>query len=458
LTRQVPLRSPSMMPVTVLLSSGSNAHGQLANETLEDIHTFSRCSFSGFAPGSLPAGTRQILHTTSGANHTLALLECSDDSGELRTELWGCGDGTAGQLGPSYLKDLQSGAPTSIFRRIDLSLEGFQGYTCRLVSASWETTYVVLTCTGKGDVLISMGANYFGDLGIGRLERGKQPVRPFHVVNFGHLVVNGLPLETGNIIVNSLAAGQHHVVVHLKTTLSDGSARYLTVGWGTSRHGQLGIVTTDTGQAVPFLSLPKIIAVDDDENRVVSSALGNQHTILLYTSGRVSGFGSQRKGQLRGIKDFENVRSVDCTWNGTYVVMNDNATPWILATGNHSKGQLGRAISSMSDDSRALFPAPVEFPFTPASHRLLKIACGSEHVLSLFLVEPSSSRHAGDSKTEVWGWGWNEHGNLGIGTTDDVVLPTKLWPSSEESRNHGQRVVDIWAGCGTSWIAINTTR
>jgi len=57
---------------------------------------------------------------------------------------------------------------------------------------------------------------------------------------------------------------------------------------------------------------------------------------------------------------------------------------------------------------------------------------------------------AAEVETEVWGWGWNEHGNLGVGTTDDIKLPARIWPGA---RGGAGRVVGIWAGCGTSWIA-----
>ncbi|KAJ7082519.1 regulator of chromosome condensation 1/beta-lactamase-inhibitor protein II [Mycena crocata] len=390
----------------MLFSAGSNAHGQLANSSCEDSHLFSPCSFSGCLLGGLPDG-RKLRHLAFGANHTLALLETT---GEAKTELWGCGDGRSGQLGPSYSSD-----GGTIFRPLDLSLErnGLTGYHPRLICASWETTYVVLSCQDRPDVLISMGANDFGDLGIGAKRAGKLPAKDFHVVTFDHILVDSQAL-----FVESLASGQHHVVAILKT-----AGENLIVGWGTSRHGQLGNVDK------PFISSPAIISRDDT---IVSAALGHQHTVFLHASGSVSGLGSNKKRQLDGVEAAVHSRSIKCTWNGTYIT---NATGEILSAGNNANGQLGR-------DSLSANLACVEFPFTTSTHRLAKIACGSEHVLASFVVESTST-------TEVWGWGWNEHGNLGVGTTDDVRLPVKIW-SSESSQ--GQ--VKIWAGSGTSWIVV----
>ncbi|KAF7330149.1 Secretion-regulating guanine nucleotide exchange factor [Mycena sanguinolenta] len=266
----------------MLLSAGSNAHGQLANGSLDDSHFFAPCCFSGCASGTLPAG-RTLLHLAFGANHTLALLKFREND---TTELWGCGDGRAGQLSPSY--DLADDSDGTVFRPLDLPLErhGLEGYLPRLVAASWETTYVVLSQQDMPDVLVSMGGDDFGDLGIGAKRAGKLPAKDsIHIIGFDHLEFNGVAVNKGSLMVESLAAGQHHVVVRLKT-----NAGCLTVGWGTSRHGQLGDVEK------PFASAPALISADDS---IVSSALGHQHTVFRHANGTVSGLGSNKKAPTR---------------------------------------------------------------------------------------------------------------------------------------------------------------
>jgi protein ATS1 len=388
----------------MLCSAGSNGHGQLANGSLDDSHVFSQCSFSGSSQGTLPAG-RKLLHLACGANHTLALLERSVTVGTAITELWGCGDGRSGRLGPSF----DGVASASVFRPLDLPLErnGLSGYLPRLVCASWETTYVVFSSQDRPDVLIAMGANDFGDLGIGAK---REPAKAFHIVNFDHL-------SEGVVSVHSLASGQHHVVARLKTISGD-----MIVGWGTSRHGQLGNVDG------PFLSSPAVVSSDDT---ILHAALGHQHTVFLHSSGTVSGLGSNKKHQLEGIEVPTHAQSVSCTWNGTYITTDACD---LFSAGNNANGQLGRADGVF---------ARVDFPFTAATHRLNQVACGSEHVLASFLVGPTM---------EVWGWGWNEHGNLGIGTTEDVRVPVKIWPTESSQATIGH--VGIWAGSGTSWIVI----
>jgi protein ATS1 len=354
--------------------------------------------------------------------------------------LWGCGDGSLGQLGPRYTYSVRdAGASTSVLRLLEIPMETLGGYIYRLIASSWETSYVVLSCPDRNDVLLSMGADDFGNLGVGG---SKKPDRELvHVVNFDRI----LPPETVRFVVGSLSAGLHHVIVNLRATLADGSTRDLTTGWGISRHGQLG------KSLMPMHdSTPRVIDLGDNYDPIISLALGSQHSVLMHESGRTSGLGSNKKNQLRGIDEQNNVRALSCTWNGTYIIVKNGGELQILATGSHSKGQLGRIIPANPNSPEDTSLDEVQFPFTSSTHRLISMTCGSEHVLALFEVPfPTAAQ---DVETEVWGWGWNEHGNLGSGTTEDFVLPRKIWPNV--ALNTQMTAVGIWAGCGTSWIAI----
>ena len=433
--------------LSYLLSSGSNAHGQLSNGSLDDSHEFHPCLFYGCPPGELPPQTRRVRHIARGANHTLILLETYDQSGGVHRELWGCGDGESGQLGMAYQGDLRA-RNTSIFSPIGLPLEqeGLQHYQIKALAASWETTYIALSCADKEDAVISMGSDDFGDLGIGRSKKGKerQETPSFHVISFDDVKIDGMSVDTKSIVILSLAAGQHHVVVHLQATLNNGSSRRFTVGWGTSRHGQLGNEITQGGKMPPFVSIPQVVSSDDPGDPIISTSLGSQHTIFLHASGRVTALGSNRKGQLQGMESVKGGTKLGCTWNSTYVlVQSDDGNTRMDATRSHSNGQLGRAFHDSSE-----FPslAPVDFPFSLNSRRIIDMACGSEHVLALVSLDHES--------TEVWGWGWNEHGNLGTGLTENVDIPVRVWPREPNTEASCQKAVGIWAGSGTSWIYI----
>ncbi|KAF8079133.1 regulator of chromosome condensation 1/beta-lactamase-inhibitor protein II [Lyophyllum atratum] len=436
-----------------LLSSGSNAHGQLSNGSLEDSHVFLPCSFSGCPPGTMPPNTNRVLNISSGANHTIALLETRNSDGEYSTEIWGSGDGSVGQLGPAY-RQLMTGASSTIFQPLNIPLQqvGLSGYQIKLVAASWETTYLVLSCEGKGDVLISMGKNDFGDLGIGENEKGKGTTRSLNLVSFTHLTVRGAQLNHAKIAIQSIAAGQHHVVAQIQATWSDGATEVCMVGWGASRHGQLGNALGANGRPVPYLSTPNLIPSGDPDDRIVTAALGNQHTVLLRSSGKVLGLGSNRKGQLQEVENAPPATQVGCTWNGTYIVVNEGeGISCVLSTGSGAHGQLGRPLTFNPSTSDGLpLLAPVQLAIPSNSINITAMACGTEHVLALLSPFEGS---VPENSPEVWGWGWNEHGNLGTGTTEDVFVPVKVWPpASMQGTESPRTAIGIWAGSGTSWV------
>ena len=399
--------------MTLLYAAGSNGKGQLAIADLQDAHSFTPCTFHGCQRGTLPPGTLSIIAIRCGGNHSIALL-----SRHNRIQVWGSGDGTKGQLGPTYVNE-------PIFRPITLPLEnhGLSGYKISDGAASWETTFFVLTKDAHHDVLISMGGNDFGDLGVG--DPGTKAL-PFHIINFTHIVGH----LAHRLSITDIAAGPHHAVALLRV----GNKQYIA-GWGAARHGQLGPLNAPSGRALPSSPSPVAISlpIDVQLDPVCSVRAGNQHTLFLHASGRVSALGSDAKGQLRGLHAAEDVQAIACSWNGSYLLTRTG----LLSAGANAHGQLGREAASGSA------AGPVDVPDTDT---LRVVVCGSEHVLC---VLKSEGRQA-----EVWGWGWNEHGNLATGSLNDVKVPVRIWPPALAGEKAGEAVA-VWAGCGTSWIAVS---
>jgi len=298
--------------------------------------------------------------------------------------------------------------------------QGLFGHTVSQVAACWETSFFVLTKAGHHDILASMGGNDFGDLGVG----SKKDIKaPFHIVDLYHIVRP----TARHLSITGITAGPHHAIILLRAD----DKQYIA-GWGTARHGQLGPLLAPSGRALPFSPSPVAIdlPIDVQLDPVLSVRAGNQHSIFLHASGSISALGSDAKGQLQGLRAARDVRAIDCTWNGSYL----RTSLGLRSTGTNARGQLGRENA-----------APLAAVRLPEEAHVLDFSCGSEHVL--VIVESRG-------KTEVWGWGWNEHGNLGIGTLDDVNVPVRIWPPSDaEPGVMTGAAVGVWAGCGTSWIA-----
>jgi protein ATS1 len=408
----------------ILLASGSNARGQLGTNSVDDSHFFQQCSFEGHPPFHLPTQTTRIVDLATGANHTILLLQLSDDADRQQREIWGCGDGSKGQLGHRF------GSHSSIFKKLELPLRqaGLGDYSFKLIGATWETSFVVLSCVGKDDVVISMGSDEYGDLGVGGSPTSE---RVFNLIDVARLFDGGAAL-----VVDSFTSGQRHVILNLRLTYNGKSFEQVMVGWGMSRHGQLG---SSTQKCPPFYSTPQIIAVSRQLGPITATSLGLQHSVFLHDSGHLTALGSDRKGQSQIVSNTKGAMDVKCTWNGTYCIVQDGSGWSILSSGSNTHGQLGHVGSAER----------VEFPDTVSTaDTSVQIACGSEHVLAL--IRPVDEHPVAAIPTsQVWGWGWNEHGNLGVGNTGDAKFPVRIWPLGLDNPVD---VSGIWAGCGTSWI------
>ena len=165
----------------------------------------------------------------------------------------------------------------------------------------------------------------------------------------------------------------------------------------------------------------------------------------------VMGLGSNAKHQLD--LHFAAPRSetprwahIACTWNGSFLTEEGDR---IWSTGTNTHGQLGRGGTGIGTEDKSSSVIGLQgvrkFPSDCDEAKIIKVVGGSEHLLAL-------TRGSGaDIKT--WTWGWNEHGNLGLGTGD----VQDRWEPVEVAIDATQTVLDAWAGCGTSWLLIEST-
>ncbi|KAF8309997.1 RCC1/BLIP-II [Clavulina sp. PMI_390] len=488
--------------MTHLYAAGSNAKGQLGTGDDEDKSVFTPCLFIDAVSGGSP---RSI---ACGSNHSLVLMEPPphQQPETFNPVLLCAGDSSKGQL---------------TFKNPNLGFQKLVSIAEKKsvvhVAACWETTYIVYRSDrkGKSDTCYAMGSNDFGALG-----GTPNPSSQFTDVSFAAALQSSaiIPISHKHSFrINDIVTGLHHIICHLHVTDGQGPARSVLVGWGASRHGQLSLQEYNPSQfstsdaassssiAAPlprnpnaqlrksngthsFMQTPiHILTVPSDE-QVLSIALGQQHSVVLFQhkdgTSRLLYGGSNRKGQLNFSLDIpiNLLRSIHCTWNGTYLV---EALPeggfQIWATGSGEKGQLGRSHSTQpATSTRAVADdggsscQPVQFPFSTASKTLHSLSCGSEHVVAVLSDSESPSNVT--SQREAWGWGWNEHGNLGLVHTEDVPLPTKIWPTPDplssvtNGNGHPARPVeetdrsvllmarlrDAWAGNGTTWLALDS--
>lgn len=392
----------------LLYSCGSNSTGQLATSSLLDLHSFTLTNFN------------IVLHSPPqlalGGSHSVALLNHS---------IYITGNNSSHQLSPSIspfyssfhllpLSSLLAALSPNDHKLIHLEQVH---YSASLVAATWESSFVAITPTlqsdkdNHSDYLLVFGANNWG-------EHGQPSAATDSVVRLVPLR-RMMELEEDVVFkILEIKASPRLIVIRYSTSTSPS----LFLAWGSSRHGQLDFLSDLQPSS---LSYPHL-------------ALGKDHLALHISdpktsSSRINVYGNSKHHQdgISGLSfpssNSERVIDLSCTWLGTYVL----TTTTLYASGSNSHLQL---TSSPSPSYHIPLPSDLQ------SSTITKLSCGSEHVLLL------------TEEGDVWGWGWNEHGNLGLGEEkglEDVGVPTKIWDGQV-----GGKAVGVWAGMGNSWVLV----
>ena len=221
--------------------------------------------------------------------------------------------------------------------------------------------------------------------------------------------------------VTSLACGEKHSAAVVE-------GRVYT--WGASRCNALGLWGEEEGgapftAASPTDTLPANSLLSSDDGEVfISVRSGWGFCCALSSHARVAVWGANKHGQCasspckwvvptwvrEGGKDHDYLRatSLACGWSHCIAIKAATSPEgWcFFSWGRGDMGQLGRGC-----------PKPVDGTHTPGVVAGVDCTCGA--------ISPPSSPTAvcGSESTIValpcgqcvWAWGWNEHGNLGVG-------------------------------------------
>lgn len=236
------------------------------------------------------------------------------------------------------------------------------------VAAGAHTTYA---WTSAGAVL-AMGDNSYGQLGNGRTTPAKEPVQI--------KVVKGLK-------VAKVVTGSDHTLLLTK----DGHV----YAWGRNTMGQLGL---EGGRDT---AAPTKLAPFADGGKVVGVAAGNSHSMFVTEDGSVYGVGDNSGGQIgpvdsrivqvpTKIRVDAPISSIACGKGHTLAVGKGQVYGW----GWNMYGQLGIGASNGNNEQK---PSKVNLPFTAVS-----------------VLAGASTGFALSDKGDLFGWGKNNAGQLGI--------------------------------------------
>jgi alpha-tubulin suppressor-like RCC1 family protein len=254
----------------------------------------------------------------------------------------------------------------------------------KAIFAGYETSF----CVDFNNILWVFGNNNHGQLGLGDTYIRKVPTK----MPLGRL-------GWSNFKLKSVAAGGYH------TAIIDFDNNIWV--FGNNEFGQLGLGNTKT-RLIPE-KIPRL--------KAKFVAAGLYHTIVIDFTDSLWVFGRNNFGQLGlGNTDttliptkIENLKFKFVTAGYYYTAALDfNNNVWVF--GENNSGQLG-----LGDMNNRFVPTQILSPaFGSPNFRVKSIVAGEQNTVAL------------DFNNEVWTFGDNMHGQLGLGDKIPRTIPTKI--------------------------------
>ncbi len=190
--------------------------------------------------------------------------------------------------------------------------------------------------------------------------------------------------------------------------------------FGCNQYGQLGIGDNEQRQSMVPISLSK-------RERVVKIAAGDAFAVALTERGQVYTWGRNAEGEL-GLGDVRdrslptlvsnfvaNEEIVDVTAGSNFVVtLSKSGTIWTW--GSNKRGQLGNGSSG------GISMVPREIKGSLQGINFTAVTAGRAHTLAL------------SGSGEIYSWGGNDSGQLGLGDTEDRNAPFAILHRFTRSR------------------------
>eukprot|EP01130_Rhizamoeba_saxonica_P015501 TRINITY_DN696_c1_g2_i1.p1 TRINITY_DN696_c1_g2~~TRINITY_DN696_c1_g2_i1.p1 ORF type:complete len:757 (+),score=113.31 TRINITY_DN696_c1_g2_i1:93-2363(+) len=236
-------------------------------------------------------------------------------------------------------------------------------------------------------IIYAWGSNKYGQLGIGNFARREDPQQILINVEF-----------------SSISCGSFHSVA-----ITNEGDMYT---WGRNDHYQLGF-NIDSDRVyeptpVSYLPVPP-----------VSVVCGNLHTLFLGNNGKIYACGNNSEGQCgNGSKSITEsftkvsvnsyVVSVTSGLNHCAAITNDGS---VYVWGKNKYFEAGREFSVLGIDTDISYKMmPSKLPIK----NIARICCGNTHTIIL------------DENNEIWSFGSNHFGQLGVGDINERDIPTRV--------------------------------
>lgn len=303
-------------------------------------------------------------------------------------------DGSIYSCGSNDNYELGRSGRRGVFQRID-SVERFH-----IIDVAIGSGFIIMTT--KDGKIINWGVNDLGQLGVGDRENKDRP-------RINHAVTES---------ILQISSGLQHVLALTS------SGNVLT--WGGNKRGMLGNGQL-TSSCVPLL-------VKQLQHRpVISVTCGEFHSIALTISGNVYVWGENSQGQL-GLNDTvprlrpELVRGLRAAKvikvsAGKQHTMFVSKSGLLFATGSNCFGQLGIGNLDIKLQSTPVVVEKLRDLVT------IDVCCSSGSTL---ILVKNTLNQVNTFPNRIYACGLNSSGQLGLGHTNNMHIPTVL-PLSDDS-------------------------
>ncbi|KAL0364088.1 UNVERIFIED_CONTAM: Serine/threonine-protein kinase Nek8 [Sesamum angustifolium] len=378
-------------------SWGAGTDGQLATGRLQDEHSPQLlCSLSAFGP---------IIFLSCGGAHVIAL----SPGGRVLT--WG--RGTSGQLGHGEM--VSSLQPKAV--------KALESFTITHVSAGWNHS---------GFVSVAGGARYTcGDGSFGTMVHRSN--HKFSLSSFSSKQVSKLLVVCATLWSYSEVNVDHQVY-----------------GFGSGKRGQLGVST----EKIKSTSLPQI-TMGLTNVRIMNISANGDHSAALSGEGEVFMLGGDHHGAL---SDPRNILLTGDVSVACFLIV---LFECLLCPKAETSAILDASISYYN--SACMFPITVFISFEAEillSHNDLILTVTGKLKEGIMRIRADHSETkavqiaAGAplclNNGSVMTWGWGEHGQLGLGDTNDQAVPQVVSLAHKSAEKHP--ISRVYCGSGFSFV------
>ena len=332
-------------------------------------------------------------------------LLVQNSQGQSQVYAWG--DNELGRLG--------LGHNNAVNRPSLLPFPGsLANWTLNNIVASRDSAFAIFQNQGQSQVY-AWGANRFGQLGLGHNNRVTAPtLLPF-------------PDSLANWTLNNIVCGENHFFAIFQNAEGQSQVH----AWGANRSGELGLGHDNRVTAPTLLPFPDSLANWTLNNIVCRKNSFFAIFQNAEGQSQVYAWGANRSGELGLGHDNDvnrpsllpfpdslanwTLNNIVCGENHFFAIFqNAEGQSQVYAWGDNMLGRLGLGHDNY-DVNR---PSLLSFPDSLANWTLNNIVCGENHFFAIF--------QNAEGQSQVYAWGYNKCSQLGLGHNNAVTAPTLL--------------------------------